>query len=184
MSTETFGDYGTVDADEPTGEYLPGQESATGKSLLDELVEDSKKDLDNIIHLPVPQREGYNLRFNAIISRADISRYEKAAKGKSKKAENMDTVLASAMPILEKCTGMFKGGTSETHRIPDTNGKPLKPNSNDFLAAQGYPKDAIKALQKWMGDAGITTIGAALLEAAGWTEELEPLDPTEGSEDG
>jgi len=177
--TDTFGDYDSTDtaADETEIQYEP---ATTGNSLLDELREASRAELDNIIHLPVKQREGWNLRFNAVISRADINRYQRAGQGKAKKAENADAVKTNAMPILEKCTGIFKGGRGEDQQVHDAEGRPLRLNSNDFLAMQGEPKDAIKALQKFMGDAGVITMGAALLEQAGWTEDLEPLDPTDG----
>jgi hypothetical protein len=152
----------------------------TGDSALDQLLGLAKVDLSNVVSFPVKSRPGgYVLEFDAIVSEPDIKRYRAASIGKRKKADDADMSIGNAMVMVEKNTGIYTQVDGKLKKIVDREGDDLLLGSDMFLATFGKGANAHVAIRKFLGDAETNTIGAAVLKAAGWGEDLEPLDPTE-----
>ncbi|WNO25838.1 tail assembly chaperone [Arthrobacter phage Altadena] len=188
MTEQTFGGYAsdpiaprisTASLDELAG---PSPAEGPGLSLLDELEAELAAETENVVRFPVSMREGWVLEFNAVIGSPQIKRYNDTAKGKGK-AENADARISNGMALIEANTGIFKERDGELVKLTDPEGRDLKLNSTRWLQMMKEPipgADTIRALCRFLGDAGVITMGSALLRAAGWAEDLTPLDPTNG----
>ena len=172
-----------LEAPQAKGKYvLPAEDEAHSNSLLDELAEVAAKEFTNTCRLEVnPELRpgGWVLEFDATLDAADIRRYQRAATNNGKKkAEDADSVKANAMALLEKNTGIFKGDT----RVNDSDGDPLLLTSAEWLTKVAKQRessfDTIAALKKFLGDAQVISMGAALMRKAGYGDEMTPLDPT------
>jgi hypothetical protein len=154
--------------------------AATGDSLLDGLLGLAQTEISNPVSFPVTSRPGgFVLGFNAVIGEPAMKRYRKAAQGAKKKVEDADMTVGNAMAMIETNTGIYQVVDGVRKQIMDTSGDPLLLNSDEFLNAFGPRQNAHVAVRKFLGDAETNTIGAAVLKAAGWGEDLEPLDPTD-----
>lgn len=152
----------------------------TGDSALDQLLGLAKVELSNVVKFPVSSRPGgFVLEFDAIVSEADIKRYRNASKGKKKNVEDADMSVGNGMVIHEKNTAIYQEVDGKLRKITTPDGEDLIINSTEFVSAFGRGANAHVAVRKFLGDAETNTIGAAVLKAAGWGEDLEPLDPTE-----
>lgn len=152
----------------------------SGDSALDQLLGLAQTELSNVVAFPVTSRPGgFVLEFDAIVSEPDIKRYRKGAQGTKKKAEDADMSIGNAMVMTEKCIGIYQVIDGKRKKIEDRDGDDLLLSSESFLASFGKGQNAHVAVRKFLGDAETNTIGAAVLKAAGWGEDLEPLDPTE-----
>jgi hypothetical protein len=163
-------------------DYTPVAPAATAPaggapSLFDELLSLANEEVSNPVSFPVTSRKGYVLDFNAVIGEHEIKRYRNASMGKKKRPEDADMVLGNALPMIDKCTGIFKVVDGVKKQVLDNDGDPLLLNSTEFVTAFGRGGTAHAAVAKFLGDAETVTIGGALLKAAGWGEDLEPLDP-------
>lgn len=179
--SETYGtwQHGEEDTETDAAPALQPADTTTGGSLLDELLAEGKKEIGELVAFPVSTRPGWIFQFRALFSAKDIDRFRKAGTN-GKRNRQPDAIMANALPLLEASTGIFRGEVSASTQVPDPEGGEMKLTSTAFLEANGHPDDAIKALQAFMGDAALVTMATALLEAAGWTEELTPVDPTNG----
>jgi hypothetical protein len=152
----------------------------TGDSLLDEFLDLAEEEVTNVEKFPVTFRKGgWVLEFNCIISEADIKRYRKGSLNGRKKLEDADRSVGSAMILFEKNTGIYKRIDGELKQILTGSGDELVFNTSEFQNAFGKGQAAHVAVRKFLGDAETNTLGDAVLKAAGWSEDLEPLDPTE-----
>jgi hypothetical protein len=151
----------------------------TGDSLLDGLLGLAKTKIENIVYFPAKFRPGYVLGFNAIIGEPAMKRYRKGAQGAKKKAEDADMSVGNAMALLDTNVGIYLVVDGERQQIVGTDGTPLLLNSDEFQTTFGPRQLAHVAVRKFLGDADTNTIGGAVLKAAGWGEDLEPLDPTD-----
>lgn len=151
-----------------------------GDSALDQLLGLAKVEISNVVSFPVTSRPGdFILEFDAVISEPDIKRYRAASKGKKKNIEDADMSVGNAMVMVEKSTGIYKLVGGKRQKITDRDGDDLLLSSEAFLSSFGKGANAHVAVRHFLGDAETNTIGAAVLKAAGWGEDLEPLDPTE-----
>jgi hypothetical protein len=163
--------------------YTPVTPAATapaggGESLFDELLGLADEVVSNPVSFKVTSRPGgWVLDFNAVIAEHEIKRYRNASIGKKKRPEDADMVLGNTLPMIDKCTGIFKVVDGVKKQVLDNDGDPLLLNSTEFVTAFGRGGTAHAAVAKFLGDAETVTIGGALLKAAGWGEDLEPLDP-------
>jgi hypothetical protein len=156
------------------------RDTTTGDSLLDGLLGLAKDEISNVVQFPVKTRPGgFVLEFDAVIGEPAMKRYRKAAQGGRKKVEDSDMTVGNAMAMLETNTGIYQVIGGKQKQIMDSDGDPLLLNSDEFLGAFGPRQLAHVAVRKFLGDAETNTIGGAVLKAAGWGEDLEPLDPTE-----
>lgn len=152
----------------------------TGDSALDLLLSFGKTELENIKAFPVTSRPGnFVLEFDCIVPESAIKRYRAAAIGKKKKAEDADQSKGNAMILAERNIGIYHETDGKRRQILDSDGDPLLLNSDQFLAAYGRGTTAELAIRKFLGDAETNSMGAAVLKAGGWGEDLEPLDPTD-----
>jgi hypothetical protein len=151
-------------------------------SALDQLLGLANTELSNVVAFPVTSRPGdFILEFDAIVSEPDIKRYRAASLGgkKRRNAEDADMSVGNAMVMVEKCVGIYQVVGGKRKKIADRDGDDLLLSSEAFLSSFGKGANAHVAVRKFLGDAETNTIGAAVLKAAGWGEDLEPLDPTE-----
>jgi len=152
----------------------------TGDSLLDDLLGLAKTEISNPVFFPVTSRKGgFVLGFDAVIGEPAMKRYRKAAQGAKKRVEDAEMTVGNAMAMIETNTGIYKVVDGVRKQIFGTDGEPLLLNSDQFLNTYGPRQNAHVAVRKFLGDAETNTIGGAVLKAAGWGEDLEPLDPTE-----
>lgn len=169
---------------EPIVQATPGTRrhasTEAGVSLLDEFLDLANDEVTNIQQFPVKFRKGgWVLEFNCIISENDIKRYRKASLNGRKKLEDADRSVGSAMILIEKNTGIYKKIDGELKQIVAKDGDPLLLSHSEFLNAFGPKAQAHVAVRKFLDDAETNTLGDAVLREAGWSEDLEPLDPTE-----
>jgi len=158
----------------------PAETTTFGDSALDQLLGLAGAEISNKVKFPVTSRPGgFVLEFDAVISEPDIKRYRSAAQGKRKKAEDADMSVGNAMAIFEKNIAIYQDVDGKLKKILDSDGDDLVVNSSTFVNAFGKGSVAHVAVRKFLGDAETNTIGGAVLKAAGWGEDLEPLDPTE-----
>jgi hypothetical protein len=166
---------GYVDTPPPARHAADG-----GESLFDELLGLADEEVHNFQKFPVKFRKGgYVLEFDCIIGEPEIKRYRAASMGKRKKLEDADRSVGSAMILIEKNTGIYKQIDGELKKVLTPEGDELLLGHEKFLSAFGKGQLAQFAVRKFLGDAETNTIGDAVLKAAGWTEDLEPLDPTD-----
>lgn len=155
-------------------------DTTTGDSLLDSLLSLADDEITNVVYFPVTSRKGgFVLGFDAVIGEPAMKRYRKAAQGAKKKIEDAETTVGNAMAMIETNTGIYKVVDGVRKQIFGTDGAPLLLNSDQFLNTYGPRQNAHAAVRKFLGDAETNTIGGAVLKAAGWGEDLEPLDPTD-----
>lgn len=160
----------------------PAEKSFVGDSALDQLLGLANTALSNVVAFPVTSRPGdFILEFDAIVSEPDIKRYRNASLGgkKRRNADDADMSIGNAMVMVEKNIAIYQVVDGRRKKITDHDGDDLLLNSDEFLNAFGPRADSHVAVRKFLGDAETNTIGAAVLKAAGWGEDLEPLDPTE-----
>ena len=158
----------------------PVKVAKTGDSALDQLLGLAGEAISNVVKFPVKSRPGgFVLEFDAVITEPDIKRYRNASKGKKKNVEDADMSVGNAMAIFEKNTAIYQEIDGQLKKIVDADGDDLIVNSTTFVNAFGKGSVSHVAVRKFLGDAETNTIGAAVLKAAGWGEDLEPLDPTD-----
>lgn len=157
------------------------ESAAFGDSALDQLLGLAKTEISNVVRFPVSSRPGgFVLEFDAVVREPEIKRYRNASLKGKKRPEDADMSIGNAMVMIEKNTGIFQQDADGTlKKIAGRDGDDLLLNSDEFLAAFGKGQNAHVAVRKFLGDAETNTIGAAVLKAAGWGEDLEPLDPTD-----
>ena len=155
-------------------------DTKTGDSLLDDLLGMADEEISNVVFFPVTSRKGgFVLGFDAVIGEPAMKRYRKAAQGARKRVEDAETTIGNAMAMIETNIGIYKVVDGDRKQIMDAEGEPLLLNSEAFLNTYGPRQNAHAAVRKFLGDAETNTIGGAVLKAAGWGEDLEPLDPTD-----
>ena len=165
--------------------YAPAATSPAGgkgDSLLDELLGLANDEVTNVVSFPVAFRPGgWVLEFDAVIAEHEIKRYRKASLGTKKRRdpEDADMSVGNAMVLIEKNTGIFKTIDGVKTKVTDGEGDPLLLGSDEVLTAFGKGANAHVAVRKFLGDAETNALGQAVLKAAGWGEDLEPLDPTD-----
>jgi hypothetical protein len=186
--TATFGEEmaeDTIDV-RPSGKYIAPAlaDEPSGPSLLDELVEVVQTEVDNKIKLAVDEHVrpgGWVFEFEAVLSMAEIKKYQKRATYNNRvKPEDADHIIANGLPLCDKNIGIYKGN----QQVFDEDGDPLTLTSTTWLekVCKQTPRnyDSLAGLKLFVGDAQILKMGVALLKAAGYGAEMEPLDPTYG----
>lgn len=153
----------------------------TGDSALDQLLGLAKTEISNVVKFPVTARPGgFVLEFDAVVREPEIKRYRNASLKGKKRPEDADMSIGNAMVMIEKNTGIYqRDADGNLKKIAARDGEDLLLGSDEFLTAFGRGQNAHVAVRKFLGDAETNTIGAAVLKAAGWGEDLEPLDPTD-----
>lgn len=151
--------------------------------LLGEFLEAAKDETTKTVRFPVPGRPGdWVLEIDVVITESELKRFNdnaligKARPGKPRKISQANMF---AQMIAEKNVGIYKGNGKDLDQVMDSDDEPLVLVSDQFLQTVGEPNDVRAAVRKFLGDAGVGAMGAAILLEAGWSEDLTPLDPTE-----
>lgn len=177
MANDTV--YGIADTDEAedyASPALPTDDVDNEVSLFDELKAEAAEEIEDFVTFPIEKRPGYSAKFTLSLDAREIQRYERSAKGKRKNS-NSDPVIFSGLILVEKNTEILKNG--QTVENPET-GEPLTFSDEEFIQIYGKNLNAIEALQKFMGDGALISTGTALLNEAGYGDEVAPEDPTNG----
>ncbi len=182
MAEEIFG---TQDDEMKPAPVVVSGSKVSASSLLDEFVEDAQREIHREVTFPIRRGKIQMFaRFIAVVELDEIKRYKRAAMGNRspKKAtpDDMDMLVANGMVLIEKNIGIYRGGTDEADQVFTTEKEPLTFRSQEFLDIYPDRLHAVDALKKFLGDAQLTTMGEALYEAAGYGEDLAPVDPTDG----
>ncbi|MFT4471699.1 hypothetical protein ACMX2H_17500 [Arthrobacter sulfonylureivorans] len=166
-------DQGAVEYDAPAADEYDYDDEAPVSALFDELKDEFKESIEEYVTFDIPGRDGWEARFSTVIGKKELERYERGAKrGKSQDVDEM--VMVSTL-LGEKNVAILKRGVV----VPNPNGGDLLFKDNEFLAMAGKNATVASALKVFCGDAGLLSLGRALLKAGGWGTDLEPLDPTE-----
>ncbi|MGV2855431.1 hypothetical protein ACNPON_17775 [Glutamicibacter sp. AGC13] len=154
--------------------------------LLGKFLDAASEVTDNIVSYPVTNRPGdWSLEFNALVTEAEVKAYDKFARGNRSarragaKGGEFSNAKMSARLLAEKNTAIYKGTGKDRKQVFDQDGEPLLLNSDELLEATGHPDDVQASIRAFLGDAGTSTMGGAVLREAGWAEDLTPLDPTD-----
>lgn len=167
-----------------TPDTAPAAVDTGDLSLFDELKQEAAAEFRNLTLLPSRRRPGWVLEFDAQLTAPQVRRFNAAAKGKRKDGES-DARISNAMVLIETNTRILKDtdGEGTLREVLAPSGGPLVLTSIEFLEMMGQDMrkpDTIAAVNEFLSDAGCVTMGAAVLKAAGWSEDLTPLDPTDG----
>lgn len=158
-------------------------EESTDYDLLGEFLEAAKDETNKTARFPVPGRKGdWVLEIDVVITESELKRYnDNAVIGKPRpgKARKISQANMFAQLIAEKTVGIFNGKGKDAPQVYDSSDEPLLLTSEEFLDTVGEPNDVRAAVRKFLGDAGVGSMGAAVLLESGWSEDLTPLDPTE-----
>ncbi|WP_020393379.1 hypothetical protein [Kribbella catacumbae] len=134
-----------------------------------------KADLPDVqvedVKLPVPGRDLYAVTFSTDISEPELEKWRKLSKNK-KHEGGVDGIRLGCLVLANKCVGIYRDG----RLLQDSDGDPLRFAHQEFLELVGTPSaaEAVKTFYKL--DASITSTGDAVLRAAGWGDQLDPLD--------
>lgn len=128
------------------------------------------------IILPVPERPGISVRFSPNITNHQIRRWRRMAGEDTKKG--LDGTLFACHLLGNTCTGIFIDGELVTE-----NGYEVTFASDSILAWLEVERPIPDGIQAFYGvDPHVDNAGFAVLEAAGFGDEIEPEeDPTKTS---
>lgn len=162
---------------------------ATVPDLLAELEADARRDLDDVVHVAVPDRPGWVLGLSRFITQHELRGWSKRAELKGKKSRRADGTMAAevdpvrqgALMLVEKCEGIYRQ-TEDGHLtlVEDADGDALTLTSDAWLAIRPeHRNDTVGALRAWAGDGGVLAMAAALLDVAGYGDAAAVVeDPT------
>lgn len=134
-----------------------------------------KADLPDIkvedVKLPVPGRPLYAVTFGTAISEPELERWRKLAKNR-KSEGGVDGIKLGSLVLANKCTGIYRDG----RQLMDSDGEPLVFAHQEFLDLLGTPSAAEAVKGFYQLDSSITATAQGVMVAAGWGDELDPLD--------
>ncbi|UGL61902.1 tail assembly chaperone [Arthrobacter phage EastWest] len=198
MTETTFGDYNVPADAEPEAPFEPEQtapapapaprrarlsEIAKSSNPFDELKAEAERDLDKFVTYENALRPGWFMRFKAVIDAREIKRYQQAAQGRGKKSrpEDADLIKGNSVLLHEKCVAILRGGIDDEHIVVDDDGDELTFQSEEFIDLFTDDSGTVQAaLQKFLGDAQIMKLAGSILGEAGYDDEMQPVDPTNG----
>lgn len=178
--TEVFG------TPAPADELVPAvkRERVRASSPFDELKEEAARDIDHFETFENTLRPGWYMKFRCVIDAPEIKRYQQHAQGPSKKRRNpedADLIKGNAVMLAEKCVAIMHNGITDEHVVVDEDGDDLTFTSEQFVNLFADERGTVQsALQKFLGDAQLMKLASAVLTAAGYDDEMQPVDPTNG----
>ena len=128
------------------------------------------------IVLPVPERPGVSVQFSPNITNHQIRRWRKMSGEDTKKG--LDGTLFACHLLGNTCTGIIMDGELVTE-----NGHPVTFASDSILSWLEADRPIPDGIQAFFGvDPHVDAAGFAVLEAAGYSDDIEPeADPTKTS---
>lgn len=169
------------------GVHAPEPVTLDAGDLLAELEAEARRGLDQVVMIAVPSRPGWALAASTFITQAELKNWQaRSRRGGSKKnnkPEDVDAVKNAALMLLEKNEGIYRQQPSgELAQVMDGEGDALTLTSDEFLGLfPDHRRDAVAALRAFAGDGAVVSMGATLVERAGWSEQADVIeDPTNG----
>lgn len=146
-------------------------------SVLDKLKETiSKKVERSVVYLEVPERPNVNLIISPNITQHDMRRWRKAAGEDSK--NGMDATRFACSVVGHTTVGI----TFDGEEVMDEDGYPLNFASPVILEMTDTTRPIPEAVKAFFGiDPHIEAAALAILDAAGYGETVDTVDPTKGS---
>jgi hypothetical protein len=146
-------------------------------TVLDRLKETiSKKVERSVVHLEVPERPNVTLIISPNITQHDMRRWRKAAGEDSK--NGMDATRFACSVVGQTTVGIAFDG----EEVMDENGYPLNFASQVILDMTDTTRPIPEAVRAFFGiDPHIEAAALAILDAAGYGETVDTVDPTKGS---
>ena len=163
---------------EETPEPKKGAKSAPSQpTVLDRLKETISKKVERAtVHLEVPERPNVTLIIAPNISQHDMRRWRKAAGEDSK--NGMDATRFACSVIGHTTVGIAFDG----EEVMDEDGYPLNFASSVILEMTDTDRPIPEAVRAFFGiDPHIEAAALAILDAAGYGETVDTVDPTKGS---
>jgi hypothetical protein len=146
-------------------------------SLLSRLKSKLKQEIRRSdVLLPVPERPGVSVRFSPNVTNHQVRRWRKMAGDETKKG--LDGTLFACHLLGNTCTGILIDGelvTEEGHAVTFA--------SDTILSWLGVDRPIPDGIRAFYGvDPHVDAAGFAILEAAGFSDDIEPEgDPTKTS---
>ncbi|QIN94345.1 hypothetical protein SEA_ABBA_16 [Arthrobacter phage Abba] len=164
-------------ADEDHGRRVLSADLADAKSPFDFLKAEAEKEIARVVTYENTERPGFFMRFNAVVDGEEVKRYQRAAQGKKKRPEDADMIRGNVVMFADKNVAILHGKDV----LVDEDGDEITFTSEAFVDLFASKEGTIEsALKKFLGDAQIIKLGAALLREAGYDDDLQPIDPTNG----
>lgn len=153
-----------VDSDTPEAEH--------GNPLADLKAALSKPLADQTIVLPVPLRDGWAIRYSTAIPAETMQAWIK--KATVKKDADLDMFRFACLCLAAKCTEIIQDGTVWR----DGAGEALTFQSRELGEALGVETDVEAVRAVYGSDGHVSAAADKVTRAAGYGDELEPVDPT------
>jgi hypothetical protein len=146
-------------------------------TVLDRLKETISKKVERAtVHLEVPERPNVTLIISPNISQHDMRRWRKAAGEDSK--NGMDATRFACSVVGHTTVGVAFDG----EEVFDDEGYPLNFASPAILEMTDTTRPIPEAVKAFFGiDPHIEAAALAILDAAGYGETVDTVDPTKGS---
>jgi hypothetical protein len=146
-------------------------------TLLDRLRETvSKKVERSVVYLEVPERKGITLKISPNISQHDLRRWRKAA-GEGTK-NDMDNIKFACGVIGHTTIGICM----DDEEVFDNDGYPLTFSSEEILSMTETTRPLPDAVRAFFGvDPHLESAAIAILEAAGYGDTVDTVDPMKES---
>jgi hypothetical protein len=127
-----------------------------------------------LIEIPVPDREGVSVVFDPNFRVKTMQRWYKQAGSESRKG--LDTIHFATIVIAQTVHQIKFNG-----QVAEVDGVPLNFVSSKLLqmvdADSAVPEGVVRF---YGGDTHLQAVAAKIIEAAGFTEDVDALDPTLG----
>jgi len=156
---------------EPAKAGTPSNEPSLLAQLKSALSKDVKREE---IMIEVPERPGLVIRFSPNITQHMIKSWRRAS-GEDKKG-GMDAIRFASHVLANTCTGMLLNGQEITE-----NGDPVTFNHETVMKMVGASRVFDCVREVYGLDPHIEAAALAILDASGFNDDVERVDPTKTS---
>lgn len=150
-----------------------GDKAAKDQTVLEKLRgELSKRVRRPDIYLEVPERKDMAVRYSPNMTQQQVRAWRRNAGEDSKKG--MDATVFACLVLSNTCTGILLNG----ELVTDEAGEHLGFGSDEIMGMVGADRvqDAIRAI--YVVEPHIEATALAVMEAAGFNDSVEQVDPT------
>lgn len=161
--------------DTPTFEVTTDDDLDTDESVLAGLAAELEKEVSRpLVEIEVPDRKGVSVVFDPNFRVKTMQRWYKQAGSESRKG--LDTIHFATIVIAQTTRQIKFNG-----KVAEVDGVPLNFVSPKLLemvdADSAIPEGVVRF---YGGDTHLQAIAAKIIEAAGFTEDVDALDPIQG----
>lgn len=162
-------------AKEPAGQKIGQKEPE--ETLLQKLTSTIKKKVERpVVYIDVPERPGVTLKISPNITQNQMRNWRKAAGEDSR--NGMDATKFACSVIGHTTVGICMNG----EEVFDSSGYELNFASADVLAMTNTTRPLPDCVREFFGvDPHIEAAALAILDAAGYSDTVETVDPTKES---